>query len=56
MESWFLKGMLAAAIALPALSGGARSDDFGCSDATLKGEYAFGVTAYTPAGLPDGPP
>ena len=23
-------------------------DDFGCSNATLKGEYAFGVTAYTP--------
>jgi len=57
MNSRFLKGMVVtAAIALPALSGGARADDFGCSDATLKGEYAFGVTAYTPAGLPDGPP
>jgi len=58
MKSWLYKGMLAA-IALPALSGAAwagGSDDFGCSNATLKGEYAFGVTAYTPAGLPNGPP
>jgi hypothetical protein len=42
--------MLAAAIALPALSGVARAggtDDFGCSKATLKGEYAFGITDYT---------
>ena len=35
---------------------GKGGDDFGCSNATLKGEYAFGVTAYTPPGLPDGPP
>jgi hypothetical protein len=28
----------------------------GCSNATLKGQYAFGVTAYTPAGFPNGPP
>ena len=52
-------GMMAAAIALPALSGAAwagGTDDFGCSNATLKGEYAFGGTAYTPAGLPNGPP
>ena len=59
MKSWFSGGMLAAAIALPALSGAAwagGSDDFGCSNATLKGEYAFGVTAYTPPGLPNGPP
>jgi hypothetical protein len=28
----------------------------GCSNATLKGLYAFGVTAYTPAGQPNGPP
>jgi hypothetical protein len=51
--------MLAAAIVLPALSGPAwagGTDDFGCSNATLNGEYAFGVTAYTPAGLPNGPP
>jgi hypothetical protein len=34
------------AIALPALSGVARAD--GCSNATLKGEYAFGGTVYAP--------
>jgi hypothetical protein len=42
--------MLAAAIALSALSGVAQAegtDDFGCSNATLKGEYAFGVTNLT---------
>ena len=55
MKSWLSKGMLAGAILLPALSGIARADDFGCSNATLKGEYAFGFTAYTPPGLPDGP-
>jgi hypothetical protein len=46
----FHKGILATAIVLPALSGAARAqnttDDFGCSNATLKGEYAFGVTNY----------
>jgi hypothetical protein len=47
MKSWFGKGMLAAAIALPALSGVAQADDFGCSNAMLNGEYAFGVTSYT---------
>jgi hypothetical protein len=50
MKGWFLKGMLAAAIALPALSStvwAGGSDDLGCSNATLKGEYAFGVTNYT---------
>jgi hypothetical protein len=49
MKSWLFQGMLAAAIALPALSGAAwagENDDFGCSNATLKGEYAFGVTNY----------
>jgi hypothetical protein len=59
MKRWLSKRSMAAAIALPALSGAAwagGSDDFGCSNATLKGEYAFGVTAYTPPGLPDGPP
>jgi hypothetical protein len=59
MKSWFFQGMLTAAIALPALSGAAwagNSDDYGCSNATLKGEYAYGVTAYTPPGLPNGPP
>jgi hypothetical protein len=50
MNSWFLKRVLAAAIVLPAVSGGAwagGNDDFGCSNATLNGEYAFGVTNYT---------
>ena len=59
MKRWLSKEILAATIVLPALSGAAwagGSDDFGCSSATLKGEYAFGVTAYTPAGLPNGPP
>jgi hypothetical protein len=46
MSSWLLKGMMAATIALPAVSGVARADDFGCSNATLHGEYAFGVTNY----------
>ena len=51
MTRWFSGVMLTAAIALPALSSAARAgggDDFGCSNETLKGEYAFGVTAYTP--------
>ena len=59
MKRWLSKRTVLAAIALPALSGAAwagGSDDFGCSNASLKGEYAFGVTAYTPPNLPDGPP
>src|SRR5271156_4762344 len=50
MKSWFFQGMLTAAIALPALSGVAwagGTDDYGCSNATLEGEYAFGVTNLT---------
>ena len=50
MKRRLTKGTLLAAIALPALSGAAwagGSDDFGCSNATLKGEYAFGVTNLT---------
>lgn len=42
---------MATVIAVPALSRAAwagGTDDFGCSDATLTGLYAFGVTAYTP--------
>jgi hypothetical protein len=52
MKRLLFKGMSAAAIVLPAVSGPARaggSDDFGCSKATLKGEYAFGVTGYLPS-------
>jgi hypothetical protein len=44
MKTKFLKGMLAAAIALPALSGGAGAqitDNDRCSNATLKGDYAL---------------
>lgn len=49
MKTWLFNGLLAIAIALPVLSGAAWAggdDDFGCSNATLKGEYAFGVTSY----------
>jgi len=52
-------GLMATVIAVPALSGVARAggpDDFGCSNATLKGLYSFGVTAYTPAPPPSPPP
>ena len=59
MKRCISKAVLVAAIALPAMSNAAwagGTDDFGCSNATLKGEYAFGVTAYTPPGLPNGPP
>jgi hypothetical protein len=44
MKSWLFQGMLAAAIALPALSGVARAggtDDFGCSNASLRGRYGL---------------
>jgi hypothetical protein len=56
MKSRFLKGMIAAAIALPGVSSAAwagGSNDFGCSNETLQGEYAFGVTSYQSA---SGPP
>ena len=56
MRRWTSKGTLVAVIAMSALSGLARADDRGCSNATLKGEYAFGATSYTPPNLPDGPP
>ena len=52
MNSWNIKGMLAAAIVLPALSGAAwagGSDDLGCSNATLKGDYAFSVLTIVAA-------
>jgi hypothetical protein len=45
---------LTLAIGTSAASGMGREER--CSDATLTGEYAFGVTAYTPPGLPNGPP
>ena len=59
MKSWLWKGMLAAAIALPALSGTAwaqSTDDDGCTNATLKGDYAFAVTGWSfPPGQPPTP-
>jgi len=55
MRSWLWKGMLAAAVAVPALGGAAWADG-GCSDETLQGEYAFGVTTYTSPAQPNGPP
>jgi hypothetical protein len=54
---WLLKGVVAAAIALPALSGTARAgginDHFVCSNATLRGDYAFSVlTVVAVPGVP----
>jgi hypothetical protein len=49
MKIWLAKATLLAAMAFPAISGVAwagGTDDLGCSNATLKGEYAFGVTNY----------
>jgi hypothetical protein len=57
MKQWLSKGLLAAAITLPALSGAAWAggdDDLGCSNATLKGDYAFAVLTIV-AGPPEGP-
>ena len=57
MKSQFLKGMLAATIVLPALSGTAWAggdDDLGCSNATLTGDYAFAVLTIV-ATSPPGP-
>jgi len=59
MKRWLWVGLTATAIALPVLRDAAwagGTDDYGCSNATLKGEYAFGVTAYTSANLPNSPP
>jgi len=57
MKGWLLKRMVMAAIIVPALGGAAwagGSDDLGCSNATLKGDYAFSVlTIVAPA--PPGP-
>ena len=56
MKSWVWKGMLAAPIALSALGGIARaggSDDFVCSNATLRGDYAFSVLTVAAAAGPN---
>jgi hypothetical protein len=53
MKSWLVKGMMTAAIVVPTL-GVARADDFGCSNATLKGAYAFSVlTVVAAPGVPN---
>ncbi len=57
IRKWVSSGLLTAAITLPALSGAARaggSDDLGCSNATLKGDYAFSVLTIVEA-APVGP-
>ena len=48
MKTSLQKALLVAVIASSVLSGAARADNSGCSNATLKGQYAFGVTGYTP--------
>ncbi len=56
MGRWLCDGLLAAAIMLPALSGAAwagGSEDLGCSDATLKGAYAFSVVTVAGATGPN---
>jgi hypothetical protein len=57
MRKWLCTGLLAAVIALPGLGGAARAggdDDLGCSNATLKGDYAFSVLTIVEA--PPGAP
>jgi hypothetical protein len=52
MKSSLSKGFITTAIALSVLSGVAWAggiDDYGCSNATLKGEYAFGVLTVASA-------
>ena len=49
MKNWLFQGMLTAAIALTVLSGAAwagGTDDYGCSNATLQGGYAFSVDTW----------
>ena len=57
MKRHIFNGTLVAAMILPALSGAAwagGSDDLGCSNATLKGAYAFSVlTVAAPPGFPN---
>jgi hypothetical protein len=54
MKRWLTKATLLAAIAFPTVSGAAWAgdgDDFGCSNATLKGAYALSVlNIATPTG------
>ena len=49
MKRWLAKAALLAAIALPALTGAAwagGTNDYGCSNATLQGAYAFSVNTW----------
>ena len=48
MKRSLWKAMLVAAVGSSVLSGTAWA---GCSNATLQGQYAFGVTGYTPPGV-----
>jgi hypothetical protein len=46
MNRCLSKGILASTVVFSALGGAAwagGTDDYGCSNATLKGEYAFGL-------------
>src|SRR5215831_11341470 len=55
MKRWLTKATLLAAIAFPAVSGAAwagGSEDLGCSNATLKGDYAFSVLTIVAASPP----
>ena len=59
MRSLACKRLIATALGCLAVAGTTYAeveDHDGCSNATLKGEYAYGVTAYTPPGFPGGPP
>jgi hypothetical protein len=52
MRRWLTKATLLVAIAFPAVSGAAwagGTDDHGCSNATLKGDYAFSVLTIASA-------
>src|SRR3954447_19615292 len=51
MKNRFWRGALAAAIALPALGGIALAESTGCTNATLKGDYAFSVVDHDPPPL-----
>jgi len=50
------KRLVATAVCCLAVGATSYAQADGCSNATLKGLYAFGVTAYTPSGQPNGPP
>src|SRR4051794_13190901 len=47
MKNWLWRGALATAIVFPGLSGIARAESPGCTNATLRGDYAFSVVDFT---------